>query len=257
MAGEIRNKINNLHRVATRGSPLTSAWLRQQGVSYKLAWWYVKSGWLDRIADGVYCFSEEQITWAGALAAIQQQVKLPIYVGGKTALQLLGRVHYINKEVQFIQLFGSHKTKLPKWVRSPYWNVSWLFYSPALFSRDDAAWRTTVEVNGIPLDISSPEKASLELCFLVPKVVSFAEAALILEGLPRMRPKVLQGLLESCRSYKAKRLLLYWGDYFSHAWMQDIHLHRIDLGKGKRVVSGGGQYNAKYQLSVPILDDMK
>ena len=255
MARENRTKINHLFRATPKGVPLTTAWLQKHGISHKLAWWYVKSGWLEHVADGVYCFAGDKLTWVGAIAALQQQLVLPIYPAGKTALQLLGKGHYISNRIQDIQLFAPSRTKSPGWLQAPYWDVTLTLYRHALFNQDNEAWLATSEIDGQLLKLSSPEKASLELCHLVPKTVTFAEAALLMEALPRMRPKLLQSLLESCQSYKAKRLLLHFGDYFQHDWMHEIDLKTIDLGKGKRTIAGGGKYDIKYQLSVPTLGD--
>lgn len=253
MTRQNRDKMNNLLKVAPKSVPLTTKWLQDHSISRKLAWWYVKSGWFEHIAEGVYCFAEDKINWAGAIAALQQQLELPIYLGGKSALELLGKGHYISKEIQSIQLFAPPKTKSPLWIKANNWEASLILYRPTLFNQDNIEWLTELDVEGHSLKISSPEKASLELCFLVPKVVTFEEAALVLESLPRMRPKILQSLLESCQSYKVKRLLLFFGSYFEHGWINEINVKRIDLGRGKRVIAGGGHYDPKYQLSVPVL----
>ncbi len=253
MTSENRLKINKLLKAAPKSAALTTVWLKKHDISNKLAWWYVKSGWFERIADGAYCFAGNNITWAGAISAVQQQLKLPIYPGGKTALQLLGKGHYISMDIQTIQLFATPKTKLPRWLKAPYWKESFIIYCPALFNSENDAWLTTLEIAGQSLKVSSPEKASLELCYLIPNAVTFAEAALILECLSRMRPKLIQSLLEDCQSYKAKRLLLYFAEHFQHPWLSEINLQRVDLGKGKRVIAGGGHYSTKYKISVPML----
>lgn len=253
MTSENTHRINKLLKAAPKDSVLTTSWLKEQGISNKLAWWYVKSGWFERIADGAYSFAGSNINWAAAVSAVQQQLKLPIYPGGKTALQLLGKGHYINMDLQIIQLFAAPKTKIPRWLQTPYWKESFIVYRPALFKIENDAWLATLEIAGQSITVSSPEKASLELCYLVPNAVTFSEAALIIEGLPRMRPKLLQNLLEACQSYKAKRLLLYLAEQFQHPWAHEIDLNRVDLGKGKRVIAGGGHYNDKYKISVPTL----
>ena len=35
------------------------------------------------------------------------------------------------------------------------------------------------------------------------------------------------------------------------AFLKYININNIDFGKGKRVIAGGGNYHAKYQLSLP------
>jgi len=257
MTSDNRLKINKLLKLTQKGTVLTTIWLKNHGISNKLTWWYVKSGWFERISDGAYCYAGNTITWASAVASIQQQLQLPIYPGAKTALQLLGKGHYISMHLQTIQLFAAPHTKSPRWLQSPYWKETWTIYRPALFSSLNDETLTKLEINGQTLKLSSPERASLELCYLVPNTVTFAEAALILEGLTRMRPKLMQWLLENCQSYKAKRLLLYLAEHFKHQWALEIDLSRVDLGKGKRVIAGGGHYNAKYKISVPTLGNDK
>lgn len=234
---------------------LTTAWLKQQGVSNKLAWWYVKAGWFEHLSDGAYFLAGDAITWASAVVAAQEQLHLPLHLGAKTALQLLGKSHYLSAKLQEIQLFASPNHKLPAWLHSSYWEESFKLYCPDLFSSHKEDTLVSREFYGLTLKLSSPERAALELCYLVPNTVTFSEAALILEGLTRMRPKQIQGLLENCQSLKVKRLFLYLAEYFDHHWMSEINLDRIDLGKGKRVIAGGGQYNAKYKISVPPLGE--
>lgn len=254
MTSENKHKINLLLRSSTRNSVLTTSWLKEHGISNKLAWWYVKSGWFERISDGAYIFAGNNITWPSAISAVQQQLKLPIYPGGKTALQLLGKSHFISMGPHAIHLFAPPKTKIPKWLQAPYWEKPFKIYRPALFNEDNKAWLAAYEIEGQSLMLSSPEKAALELCYLVPNMITFSEAAHIIEGLPRMRPKLLQSLLESCQSYKAKRLFSYLAEYYQHSWVEELDFNCIDFGKGKRVIAGGGHYNEKYKLSVPNLE---
>ncbi|MCB1828533.1 MAG: type IV toxin-antitoxin system AbiEi family antitoxin domain-containing protein [Coxiellaceae bacterium] len=244
-------------KLAPKDSVLTTLWLLDHGVSHKLAWWYVKSGWFERIAEGAYCFSGAKISWASAIVAIQQQCRLPIYPGGKTALQLLGKSHFINMELKSIQLFADRKSRIPTWLKAPFWEGAFDIFRPKLFTSDDVSWLATLDVGGHQLLVSTPEKASIELCYLVPNKVTFSEASLILEGLPRMRSKIIQSLLESCRSYKAKRLLLYLAEHYQHPWYSELNLKRIDLGAGKYVIAGGRKYINKYKISIPILEEDK
>ena len=53
---------------------------------------------------------------------------------------------------------------------------------------------------------------------------------------------------------KAKRLFLYLSEYYQHAWFSELELTKIDLGKGKQSIAGGGTYDAKYKISVPPLE---
>lgn len=254
-------KINKLLRNAPRGSVLTATWLQTQGVSVKLAWWYVKSGWFERIADGAYKLAGEAITWASGIHALQQQLCLPVHVGAKTALQLLGQSHYLPTGFvqQRIQLFSPLGIKLPHWLQSACWAASFRLFTTQLFGN-----LATKEVglfvqayDGLDIQLSSPERAAIEVCYLVPKAIRYQEAALLIENLSRLRPQLVQTLLEGCRSLKAKRLFLYLSEYYQHDWANDLNLKEVVLGKGKQVIAGGGEYHAKYQISVPHLGDVK
>lgn len=255
MTRENEFKINQLLKGAPKNAVLTTTWLREHGISDQRAWWYAKSGWFNRIAIGAYCFADSNITWSSAVRALQQQLNLPIHVGGKTALQVLGKGHYVNMAIYSIQLFSAPKTGVPRWLQSDYWKESFIVYQPNLFKGKDDKWLTNVEIEGQSVVISSPEKAALELCYLVPNHATFSEVALIIEGLVRMRPKLLQSLLQNCQSYKTKRLFLYLAEYFQHSWVSEIDITNVDLGTGKRVIAGGGHYNDKYKISVPKLEN--
>jgi hypothetical protein len=62
---------------------------------------------------------------------------------------------------------------------------------------------------------------------------------------------LVQSLLETCKSIKVKRLFLHLADATHQPWADEIKLARIDLGKGKRVIAGGGKFDSKYNISVP------
>lgn len=252
MTGNNEQKIKHLISKAPQNTVLTTAWLKSQGISNKLCWWYLKAGWFKRISDGAYYFTHSKITWVSAISAIQQQ-KTMLHPGGRTALQLLGKTHFIHKQTSTIQLITASETKIPKWLLSQFWNDVFQITRCNLFQEKNKSDLTPIEVEGQSILVSSPERAAIETCQLTPKQNTFSETALMIEGLNRLRPKVLQKLLENCHSYKAKRLLLFLGDHFQHSWMSEIDINKLDLGKGKRVIAGGGHYNSKYKISVPIL----
>ena len=98
----------------------------------------------------------------------------------------------------------------------------------------------------------------LELLHLVPEKEPVDEAKLLMEGLTTLRPSVLQPLLENCHSVKAKRLFLSLAESSGHAWLGELDLARIALGKGKHVLvknAKGGRLDAKYQVVLPVSRD--
>jgi len=99
--------------------------------------------------------------------------------------------------------------------------------------------------------LSSPERAALEMAELVPREQSFEGAQLLMEGLTALRPDLVQKLLQSCKSVKAKRLFLYLAEKCGHAWLNKLDLSKVRLGSGKRLIVSGGRYNPKYRITVP------
>jgi hypothetical protein len=73
----------------------------------------------------------------------------------------------------------------------------------------------------------------------------------LMEGLTTFRPYVVQELLENCRSVKVKRLFLWCAETIGHDWFSRLDTQKIDLGKGKRQIYQGGQFNQHYQITVP------
>ncbi len=74
---------------------------------------------------------------------------------------------------------------------------------------------------------------------------------MLMEGLTNLSPRRLQGLLESCRSVKVKRLFFFFADRHPHAWLKRLDKHTVDLGKGKRLLVKGGKLNSTYHITVP------
>jgi len=107
------------------------------------------------------------------------------------------------------------------------------------------------EFDSLVLQISTPERAILEVMQQVPGKVSYEEGYLLMENLSNLRPTVVQKILENCISIKAKRLFLHCADKCRHPWLTMLDLDPINLGRGKRMIGKGGNLDQKYQLSVP------
>lgn len=241
-------------RKITSGAIATSKWLKEQGISSKLAWWYVHSGWLERVGDGAYKRSGDKINWLAVMPALQNQLHLPVHVGAKTALQLLGQGHFLPVQgIKKIDLFTTPKTNLPKWMVDLIIPESFIIHKTNLFQKNNDQKLGLIEKNfdGVTTLLSSPERAILEILYLIPDKQSFDEASLLMESLNQLRPQVIQKLLETCNSIKTKRLFLYLADKFQHTWLSELNLKNIMLGRGKRKIGSGGDYDPKYQISVP------
>ena len=254
MTREYERKLNHFMVSAPSKVVLTTEWLEEQGISSKLAWWYVHSGLLERLGMKAYKKAGDSLTWAGAVAALQSQMHLPLHVGGKTALQILGRSHFIPIQgIKQVMLFADLNTRMPSWLgNKKSWDVQFEIFRTSLFDvKDKFLGIIERPVDGIILQISSPERAAIEILYLYPKHQSLEEVALLIENLGQLRPLVVQSLLEKCNSIKVKRLFLYLAEKFQHTWLSDLDFKKINLGHGKRVIGPGGKYDSKYKLSLP------
>lgn len=254
MARESKNKLNHFMVSAPSGVVLTSDWLEEQGISSKLAWWYVHSGLLERLGMKAYKKAGDNIAWPGVVTALQGQLHLSLHVGAKTALQILGQSHFIPMQgVKKIMLFSALNTRIPSWLnKNRLWNVEFEIFRTSLFSTEDKLLGIVERiVDGMLLQISCPERAAMEMLYLYPKHQSLEETALLIENLRQLRPKMVQMLLEKCNSIKVKRLFLYLAEKYQHPWLSSLDLKKINLGSGKRVVGHGGKYDSKYKLSLP------
>ncbi|MFW2569409.1 type IV toxin-antitoxin system AbiEi family antitoxin domain-containing protein [Legionella sp. 29fVS95] len=257
MARNNETKINYFMVTAPSGVVLTSAWLKNHGVSSKLAWWYVHSGLLEKLGTNAYKKAGTRITWAGAINALQSQLNIPVHVGGKTALHLLGLGHFIPMQgIQEVMLFAPPNTKIPKWLLTTQWDAKFELYKSSLFNdANNEMGLVDRSINEINLKLSSPERAAMELLHLYPNHQSFDEIAYLIENLGQLRPKLVQTLLENCNSIKVKRLFLHLSDQFNHSWFSSLDTTKIDLGKGKRELGDGGKYYSKYKLSLPEIKE--
>jgi hypothetical protein len=113
---------------------------------------------------------------------------------------------------------------------------------------------TQKDLGSYAVTISTPERAIMEVMYSLPREASFEEVALLMEGLTTLRPRMLQVLLEQCRSVKVKRLFMYLAEDCNHAWVQKLDVSKVDFGKGKRMIVKGGRFNSKYNITVPITE---
>jgi len=244
--------INQLLKVWPPGTVAVLPWLKQRGVYQQLAYRYEKSSWLKRIGEGAYIRDGDKVAWTGAVYALQTQLRLPVHVGGKTALELKGFGHFISVGGGgAAYLFSRPGTKLPKWFQNYKWDRSVVLKMPRLFSGGDNLAFSEMEFQGYTITLSAPERAIMEVLHLVPNEQGFEGARLLMEGLTTLRPTLVQNLLEKCLSIKIKRLFMYLAEECNHEWFKKLNPRKVSLGKGKRAIVKGGTFNAKYQITVP------
>lgn len=248
-----RSIINNLLRSWPKNTVVASSWLNGQGVYRQLARTYVNSGWIERIGQGAFKRSGENVDWSGGLYTLQTQLNMSVHPAGKTALQLQGGAHYIpaNLKQAKIVLFGSKNEKLPAWFKNYKWEVVIRYVMTGLFGKDTGMGLTTYNPGDYEVKISSPERAAMEFCYDAPIHESFNELDQIMSGLTTLRPQIVQELLEKCGSIKTKRLFMHLAEKCNHTWVKKLNLEKVDFGTGKRSLCHNGRYDGKYRIVVP------
>jgi hypothetical protein len=276
MVEQRASHLNQLDKDLPEGLVVDAAWLEARGVSRSLRGYYVQSGWLDQPTRGLYRRSRNALNWQQVVLSIQNLLKLDLIVGGRTALELQGYAHYLSAEQREVYLYGPQKP--PGWLaklslsqRFLYRNSVPLFRNdPITFGlkslavdsisgtgRDLSVFRggdiTTIEWGALdlPLTLSTPERAYLELLDELPQRESFHQADMLMQGAANLSPRRLQRLLTDCSSVKVKRLFFFFADRHQHAWLKRIDRSAIDLGKGKRMLVRGGKLDPVYQITVP------
>lgn len=201
--------IKRLQTGVPRGAPFDLAALNQLGVSTQLAARYVSSGWLVRLASGVYAFPNDDFNLHATLRFLQQRV-LGLHVGGKTALAWQGVRHQLGRREPLV-LWGDERFALPAWFTSRF---PARYVYARLFDWPDPslATRTLVTPPDVPdgVQVAVPERAVLELLYDVGVREGLEDAHAIFEGLRRPRKELLGQLLACCTNVKTVRLFLTW-----------------------------------------------
>jgi len=248
MSIENPNKLNNLLAIWPQNTVAVNEWLHKQGISDQLKQKYLKSNWVKMIGPGAVIRVGDRLKWEGGVYALQTQLKLPVHVGAKTALELQGYGHYVRLGAGKIELFGVKGTKLPKWYMDYKWQEE-IKYQVTGFLTNDLGLRE-FSIGEFVLSISTPERAVLEYLHNTHDVLD--EAYYLMQGLTTLRPNVLQPLLKACTSIKVKRLFLFLAERANHPWLEGINLSNIDLGEGPRQIVKNGYLDSKYKITVPL-----
>ena len=260
-------KLNQLQTLLPADLLVDAGWLHRHGYYSSLVAKYVRSGWLEQPTRGAYrragaAAGRSAEDWATVLASLQHMAP-PLYaVGGRTAMELLGFGHYLSAAgSREIHVYGA--TPPPIWARRLL-EPRLAFHRARLFDSDPLlAEQPTPEALALHLrrpdqegvigvlQVSTAERAFLELLDEVPHAASFHEADSLVEGLTTLSPRRLSALLAACRSVKVKRLALWFAERHAMAWAKRLDLAGIDLGQGNRVLVPGGRLDRTYKITVP------
>lgn len=234
MATTTKSKLNALYTLLAAGSPITSAQLTSMGISADLAVHYARSGWLKRLARGVYYRPGETLLLHPSLVVLERQIA-GIHVGGKTALDWYGVRQYVSQQA-VLHLYGWVTARLPDWF---------VRHFPAEYHRKrlfDEAPEQMLGVdrfenrNGAP-QVSTPERALLELLDEVGVRQPLQEAREIAEGTYSLRAEVLMDLLKRCTSVKTVRLCLSLGRELLLPWAGKLDAAALSRGSARPWIS--------------------
>ncbi len=249
MSTDVGSKINKLLSSQPQGTVLLSSWLAGQGYSYDLQQRYKKSNWLHPIGIGAVIRTNDKVGYEGAIYALQQQGNLSIHAGGRTALSILGKAHYLELKTSKIVLYGGGNERLPAWFKKYDWGAKVEYYETNFLPKDLGL--TDVEVKNFSIKVSGAARALMECLYLAPQKQDLMECYELMEGLNNLPPRQIQTLLEKCQSIKVKRLFLYMAEKAKHSWVKYLDIAKIDLGKGKRSIVKNGAFVDKYGITVP------
>jgi len=243
-------KINQLLQQWPPGTVALQSWLESEGISRKLSHSYVAAGWLERLGYGAYVRRGDTPTWRGAVYALQKSTPTKVWPGGATSLQLQGLGQYIPMQREKVWLWAQAGYSLPAWFKNHDWGVAIEFTTAQIFSYS-VPDHFFYKKDSFNIEASSMERASLELAYEIKDEESFTWAAEQFQGLVNLRPSVMQLYLEACASVRVKRLVLFLGKYYRHAWANRVQTSKIDFGSGKRQVIKEGWFDPGSQITVP------
>ncbi|WP_163269282.1 type IV toxin-antitoxin system AbiEi family antitoxin domain-containing protein [Chelativorans alearense] len=261
MSAERSQKLKKVLEAVPAGYLVDAAWLTSHGFAYETFRDYVKRGWLERLARGVFrrpvptAARTGTIDWKTCLLSVQHIMGYGVHVGGMTALDLHGYRHYLplggNPPVW---LYGQD---IPNWLTKLPLNAPLVTRSTSLFSdpevglsKDDTSAEDTLPWEW-QLSMSSPERAVLEALDELPDQESFHNLDMVFQSLTTLRPRLLTALLESCKTIKVRRLFFVFADRHNYAWRKRLDPQAFDLGSGDRALVKGGRIHPRYRIMVP------
>lgn len=235
MATTNDSKLKRLYTHLAPGTPVTSRDLAGLGISPDLAVHYVRAGWLERLARGVYSRPNDRPALHPSLVLLERQFEA-LHVGGKSALDWQGVRHYVSPHPR-LHLYGWNSVTLPSWFTARFPAE---YHRKRLFKERPKKLlhvRAFEKRKDAPL-VSAPERALLEVLSEVGVRQSLEEAGQLVESTYTFRANVLRELLTSCTSVKTVRLCLRIGQEHSQPWAAKLKQAQLPTGSKRPWVSG-------------------
>ncbi|MDN5850789.1 MAG: type IV toxin-antitoxin system AbiEi family antitoxin [Nitrococcus sp.] len=234
MATTGSRKLNALYTQPVPGTPLTSEDLAALGISADLAVHYVRAGWLTRLTRGVFCRPNDTLALHPSLLLLERRLE-GLHVGGKSALEWYGLRQYVPQQ-PLLHLYGWAAGHLPEWFTERFPAE---YHRKRLFDeRPDALLQVGPfeKRSGAP-QVSTPERALLELLSEVGVRQPLQEARELVESAYSLRADVLRELLQRCTSVKTVRLCLQLGREGSLPWVAKLDPATLPTGSDRPWVS--------------------
>lgn len=247
--------LNNVLNNTPRGIVLTSDYLKQQGVSNKLTWWYVHSNWLEKLSNKAYKKVNDKLLWSGLIYTLQTIHQLNIHVSGRSAIALSGKAHYLYfGNDKSISVAVGKNVKIPAWFTHADFISEKFSLQKSVLLNDESVkkYLMQTELAGLQISYSCNELAILEVLSHCKTEHDYEEASQLMESFSYLRSLIVQELLEHSNSIIATRLYLHLAKVHDHGWYKKLNLSKFNLGTGKRIVGEGKFYDKDLQLYVPI-----
>jgi hypothetical protein len=217
-----------------RGTPLTSGWLSERGLSAQQVARLAQSGWLTRLGRGAFLLPGDQLDRDAALAWLATEIP-GLHVAGKTALAWRGVRHNLAVKERLV-LWGDRPGTLPHWFTMAFPSS---YQATHLFDR---AMPADLGLGRLPasrpdLPASGPERAILELLSDVGKKQGLEEARHLVEAARSLRLDVLEELMSHLKRIKVARLAHTLADELDLPWKSLARATSERLGGGKRWVA--------------------
>jgi hypothetical protein len=228
------SKLNTLFTHLAPGTPLTSEDLAKLGISADLAVHYVRAGWLTRLARGVFSRPNDILALHPSLLLLERRLE-GLHVGGKSALDWYGMRQYVSQQ-PLLHLYGWAAGRLPEWFIERFPAE---YHRKRLFDERPSALLHVgpfEKRRGAP-QVSSPERALLELLSEVGVRQPLQEARELVESAYSLRADVLRELLQRCTSVKTVRLCLQLGREGSLPWAAKLDSVTLPTGSDRPWVS--------------------
>lgn len=225
-----RNKLKALYGRPTPGAPVTSADLARMGISADLAVHYVRSGWLERLSRGVFRRPGEALSLHPTLRVLERQVA-GLHVGGKSALEWYGIRHYLS-QTPLLHLYGWSAARLPAWFMERFPAE---YHRKRLFREQPDIPLHVAPFEGHPdgAQVSTPERALLELLSEVGVRQPLQEARELVESTYSLRADILRQLLQHCTHVKTVRLCLQLGRELAQPWAAKLDPAELPTGSDR------------------------